>query len=639
MPIDAQTIEGGGFRGEGDPEDQDPTRPASLHGWRRLLIDPRLGDAEDDIASTKSRSLVAIGGRLLAEISLPKLVLAWIMLIGLPAILLGLAPLVVLGWATTIPGRVAAALAGFWSLLIAVGLVALAWFGGRPVLRVAEQSFWSLNALAIQPIYALFREGLRHIGVKLAPNLGPRRRTQLYAAAAIGGGILVSALSVWCVTLAWPASRWVGDAADLMAPLHLIVPVLANAVVIVGCYVMVAALVWALADGAMGRPADLMAFDEIPSGSRTWRVAHLSDLHVVGERYGFRIESGRTGPQGNERVRRVFDRLEAFHDDQPLDLILITGDMTDAGRSAEWAEFLDAVASHPRLAERVLILPGNHDVNVVDRANPARLELPTSPGKRLRQLRTLSAIEALQGDKALCFDSRTGRFGPSVTESLRPYRDDIDAFADLGGIRLSHRLVEVWDDAFPMIVPPSVEDGLGVVMLNSNAEAHFSFTNALGIVSVLQAQALDAAMKQYPRAGWIVALHHHLVEYPTPAKAFSERIGTALINGSWFVRQLRPLAERVIVFHGHRHTEWIGQCGGVRIVSASSPVMDPARNDEVSFFVHTLAANNGKVRLAAPERLKVSLRGEQGRDRAGPLHPADRTEPPANGSLDPEHRT
>ena len=62
---------------------------------------------------------------------------------------------------------------------------------------------------------------------------------------------------------------------------------------------MVAALVWALADGAMGRPADLMAFAEIPSGSRTWRVAHLSDLHAVGERYGFRIESGRTGPQGN----------------------------------------------------------------------------------------------------------------------------------------------------------------------------------------------------------------------------------------------------------------------------------------------------------------------------------------------------
>ena len=35
------------------------------------------------------------------------------------------------------------------------------------------------------------------------------------------------------------------------------------------------------------------------------------------------------------------------------------------------------------------MLAGNHDVNIVDRANPARLDLPFSPGKRLRQIRTL----------------------------------------------------------------------------------------------------------------------------------------------------------------------------------------------------------------------------------------------------------
>jgi len=46
----------------------------------------------------------------------------------------------------------------------------------------------------------------------------------------------------------------------------------------------------------------------------------------------------------------------------------------------------------------------------------------------------------------------------------------------------------------------------------------------------------DAFARHYPQARWVIALHHHLVEYPKPAKAFSERIGTALINGSWFVR-------------------------------------------------------------------------------------------------------
>ncbi|MBQ0822160.1 metallophosphoesterase [Microvirga sp. HBU67558] len=603
-----------------------------------LLIDPRGGDIEDDIASPKSRSLIAIGGRLLAEISVAKLIVAWIMLIGLPALLLGLAPLVILGWATTISGQLATALAGFWSLLIVGGLVALAWIGGRPVLRAAEQSLWSLNALAVQPVYALFREGLRHIGGKLAPDLEPQRRTRLYAAAALGGGLLLSGLSLWFVLLAWPSSRWIGHAGDVFTPLQLIAPALANAVVIVGCYVMGAALVWAVADGSLGRPADLMTFAEIPSGLRTWRIAHLSDLHVVGERYGFRIESGRTGPQGNGRMHRVLDRLESLHRHHPVDLVLITGDMTDAGRSAEWAEFLDAVGAYPDLARRLLILPGNHDVNVVDRANPARLELPTSPGKRLRQLRTLSAIEALHGGRVFCFDSKAGRLGPTLSERLAPYRNDIEAFAETGGIRQSLRVAQIWDDAFPLIVPPTTDEGIGVALLNSNAETHFSFTNALGIMSALQAQDLVAAIERYPRAGWIIALHHHMVEYPTPAQAFSERIGTALINGSWIVRQIRPFARRLVVFHGHRHTEWIGECGGVRIVSASSQVMHAAQSEGASFLVHTLAMVDDGLQLARPERVEVTFSDEDDREVVHPPRPAVPAERPAIASLDPGHR-
>jgi predicted MPP superfamily phosphohydrolase len=150
----------------------------------------------------------------------------------------------------------------------------------------------------------------------------------------------------------------------------------------------------------MAQPVDLVAFDAAPAHARIWRVAHLSDLHVVGERYGFRIESGRAGPQGNERLQQVMARLAAIHAVDPLDHVLISGDMTDAGRATEWAEFLDVLSRYPDLAARTLVLPGNHDINIVDRANPARLDLPFSPGKRLRQVRTLSAIAAIQGDRA-----------------------------------------------------------------------------------------------------------------------------------------------------------------------------------------------------------------------------------------------
>ena len=108
--------------------------------------------------------------------------------------------------------------------------------------------------------------------------------------------------ALWVATLAWPASRWIGEVADLASPLRLVVPALANAVVLVSAYLAAAALVWGIADATMDQPRDLAAFDLPPPGGRSWRVAHLSDLHVVGERYGFRIESGRSGPRGNEQA-------------------------------------------------------------------------------------------------------------------------------------------------------------------------------------------------------------------------------------------------------------------------------------------------------------------------------------------------
>jgi len=48
-----------------------------------MLIDPRHGDIEDDAASPGQRSLLAIAGSLLVEISLPKLLFAWTVLLVL----------------------------------------------------------------------------------------------------------------------------------------------------------------------------------------------------------------------------------------------------------------------------------------------------------------------------------------------------------------------------------------------------------------------------------------------------------------------------------------------------------------------------------------------------------------------------
>lgn len=571
------------------------------------VVDPRRGDIEDDASSTKRRSLLSLVGSLLGEISLPRLAMAWILLLVVPGLILGFAPIVASVWIGMILRKMMSPFSGIWPILLLAVIVALGWFGGRGFFQLAESSFWSLHSLAVQPGYAACREGLRHLTERLLSSRATAAQlARLRVATTVAAGLVVCGLAALALMIAWPSSRWAADISDFASPHRLAIMALANCVVLIAAYLGAAALVWTIADATMAQPRDLDEFHMRPGRGRTWRIAHLSDIHVVGERYGFRIESGRSGPRGNERLRQALQQLEVIDGKDPLDAILITGDVTDAGRSAEWAEFLDALASHPRLAERVLVLPGNHDLNIVDRANPARLHLPTSPNRRLRRIRVLSAIGALQGQRVRVVDRARGRLGGSLAEALEPNLGEMAAFADTGRPRASRALTELWTKVFPMVLPPDQEDGLGFILLNSNADTHFSFTNALGIITVEQARGIETAATQFPRACWVIALHHHPVEYPRAVKTLAERIGTALINGKWFIRRLQPLAGRAVLMHGHRHIDWIGECAGLLIVSAPSPVMEATDNLDSYFYIHTLAVGADRhLRLLHPQRIAV----------------------------------
>src|SRR5262249_6418648 len=155
-------------------------------------------------------SLLAIAGSLLVEISLPKLLFAWVVLLLLPAVLLGLAPLLASAWFSTLSER----LAEFTEIgagLALIVIVALGWIGWRPLFRIAETNFWSLNALAVQPGYAFVREALRHLTELMwGKQLSLDGRARLRAANSIGAGITLSVCAVLVAMLAWPATRWTG---------------------------------------------------------------------------------------------------------------------------------------------------------------------------------------------------------------------------------------------------------------------------------------------------------------------------------------------------------------------------------------------------------------------------------------------
>ena len=575
-------------------------------GRQTRLVDPRDGDIETDASSTESRSLLALAGNLLAEVSLLKMAAAFVSLVVIPAVLIGLVPVIVTIWVRTLSsGR--PGVGGIGGIFIIVVLLTLAWFGGRSLLRVAERSFWSLNAMAIQPGYVTWREALLHVsGRVIGRHADEAKEAHVRAAASALSGIMICVISLIIIRLVWPATHWVGTLNDLRTPHWLALTAIANAVAVGFAYLAVAGLIWGFADATMPQPRELRDFRVKRELKRTWRVAHMSDIHVVGEKYGFRLGSGRAGPRGNDALVAAFQRLDELHRREPLDAIVITGDLTDAGTSAEWAELLDIFERFPRLTPLMVALPGNHDVNIVDRSNPARLDLPTSPKKRLREVRTISALASIQGTHVRVIDGDRHCVGDTIDHTLAPRAPDIVAFAEGGARRLARATDDVWVSLFPMVHPPAQDDGLGIIALNSNAETHFSFTNALGFIPLEHERALEAAFEEYPRAYWIIALHHHIVEHPKLGHALADRVGTTLINGTWFTRLIRPFGNRAVVMHGHRHIDWMGECGGLRILSAPSATMPSTGHDDVYFYIHTVGVDaGGRVALATPERVDV----------------------------------
>ena len=161
------------------------------------LIDPRGGDVEDDASSTKRRSLLSLAGSMLAEISFPKLILSWTMLFVIPALLLGIAPLVASAWVSLVSHKIASPLLGVWPALLLVAVLAIGFFGVRSLFRMAESNFWSLNSLAVEPVYVACREGLRHLVEKLVQSrLNKPQLAALRAGTAGAAGIVISAIAL-----------------------------------------------------------------------------------------------------------------------------------------------------------------------------------------------------------------------------------------------------------------------------------------------------------------------------------------------------------------------------------------------------------------------------------------------------------
>jgi 3',5'-cyclic AMP phosphodiesterase CpdA len=576
-----------------------------------MLLDLRRGDADDNRTSPYGRGWRNVIVSTALEFNYLTASISFLALVIVPALLVGLAPPLLVTYgrqkfdAVTMVGS-----HPVWAMFSLAVLVVLLWIG-RPLLAMAVENLWHLHYTLIFPLFVGLRETMSAIMEWLAgetrasAELDRRRRLgTVLAALLLAGASLLLAVSVGV-----GASPAISDV--VMQPWAVAKAGLSNAAIFLSLTTVAASLFWMWRELRSQHPLRDWTPGPAISQASIVRVAHLSDLHLVGERYGYRMECGTHGPPGNDCVQHALGKLSAIHASTPLDCVLVSGDVTDAGTRAEWVEFLDLLRDCPDIGSRVLFVPGNHDVNIVDRTNTGRFDLPWSVGHALRRLRFVVALDQVQGERVHVVDRMSGAIGPSLRDYLqdgeRPAR--LRELAEHGTWRGRWEIASVWNAVFPLAVPPAEAGGCGVILLDSNARSHFSATNAIGVIGRTQLKKLRAILNAFPDRAWIILLHHHVVEYPVASVKLSDRIALSLMNAPDVLAALARHASHVVIFHGHRHHDWIGTTGDVVLCSAPSVSLGSVGADlyHGSFHVNELAlTGGGRMQLTSCERVMVS---------------------------------
>jgi 3',5'-cyclic-AMP phosphodiesterase len=97
------------------------------------------------------------------------------------------------------------------------------------------------------------------------------------------------------------------------------------------------------------------------------RIAHLSDVHLIAARssrrtYGLRSRAVRFGRTNDPALRgkRLATALRAVKE-HGADHLVVSGDLTELGDEAEYELFGEILADSGIDADRITLIPGNHD--------------------------------------------------------------------------------------------------------------------------------------------------------------------------------------------------------------------------------------------------------------------------------------
>jgi 3',5'-cyclic AMP phosphodiesterase CpdA len=328
------------------------------------------------------------------------------------------------------------------------------------------------------------------------------------------------------------------------------------------------------------------------------RIAHLSDLHVTEAPRVRMVERARPGGTA------ILPTLLATPTIASADLVLVTGDVTDRGTAQSWQQFLQLVNA-AALVDRTVIVPGNHDLSLVDPWGGLRD--PDGHWRRNDRFGIVQLANLLKFCEAFA-STGGGRLGQvlqageiqhyadafaAVDRDVRPLIHELPTLPvpkpRIGrGFFARRRLARAYAarvaaararllSLFPVAVPIPGKDTVLFVLNSCTPISRHPATNGFGWVGRAQYRRLDRLARAFSNSTKLVALHHHVVRR-------SEELGhdfvSRLVAKFTVLGDARPLvrfcsAQGIrAVFNGHRHLSYkLRLPGGTVLLAAPSSTL------------------------------------------------------------------
>lgn len=301
-------------------------------------------------------------------------------------------------------------------------------------------------------------------------------------------------------------------------------------------------------------------------------------MHFVDSEDSGRIESRHGGPVGNRQLVDNFERIR--NELLSADIVVVSGDTTDSGTHDQWDAFLRTVNRIPGLARKILLVPGNHDLNyVASGADLLRTDTANFDGRSLRTAHFEGAARKL-------------------------------ASASLSDAPESHSKLDV-DNLFPSIRLEKSANGTTVafVAINTVAPSITFMGNAIGRFLPGQIPAMVKRLQEQKYAVVIVGHHHPLPFFDSekPARTFLGRISSVFIgaamesiDGFRFLENLQStIIHPVLYLHGHKHIfrSHVGHITGIRVCGAPSLLFGDESTGDINCIAvrHDVTIENDRL--------------------------------------------